>query len=96
LPLATVDEMVARFEVEAEVTMAGRPGVALIITRRLSDAEFEIRTTSNLGGRRVLHFDVPRALDADGNQRTDVMGFVVEVDGGESFTVGEVVELSDT
>ena len=84
LPLATVNEMVAQFEIEAEVSMTVRPGAALVIGRRLSDAEFEIGTTSSLGGRRVLDFDVSRALDADGNQRTDFVGFVVEVSHGET------------
>lgn len=85
--------MAPLFEVEGEVKMPSPPGTALVIARRLDDADFEITPTTKLNDRRVLHFDVPRVLDAAGEPRRDVVGFIVESNGGEGFSTGEVVEL---
>lgn len=80
-----------RFEVEVVIDASGR---AIVLARLLAPAGFVVNDSSRLNGAAVRSFDMPRAKDASGNQRTDLFGFVlVRREDLSKFTVGQRVEL---
>jgi hypothetical protein len=52
------------------------------------------RRGPTLGGVAIVGASVPRALDAEGRQRTDLFGFALKGPIAVRMHVGEVVELS--
>lgn len=84
--------MSIRFEVE----YVSRARVSVVMARQIDPGGFEIDENSSLHGCSVLGMQMPRALDAHGQQRFDLFVFNVEPDSVSRFHVGETVVLDAT
>jgi len=85
---------VAQFQVEGVFEAGGR---SYVVARLLDvNAQFEVLADARLGGVRVERWlDVPRALDADGKQRTDLFGFCLkDIGDRDLLKVGDRAELA--
>ena len=82
----------AKFEVEDVLLITGQG--YLVLARRLDEAEFWINESTQLDGAAIRHADIPRALDKEEMQRTDLWGFFLMNDeDAKRFHPGKVVGL---
>ncbi|MFL5320592.1 MAG: hypothetical protein ACJ790_13105 [Myxococcaceae bacterium] len=81
-----------RVEVEQALDAGGR---AIVLVRALEIIAFRPEGLE-LHGCRVKSFDLPRAMDKDGNPRMDLLGFVLERPQDLArFSPGQRVELKN-
>ena len=83
-----------QFRVEVTLSM---PPNQVVLAKRLGDGEISIEENTRIGNARIKSADIPRALDADGNLRTDLWAFVLEnpEDVG-MFSSGDIVYLESS
>jgi hypothetical protein len=84
----------AQFLVEGVFETGGR---GYVIARLLdSETTFEVPSEARLGGVAVERWlDIPRALDARGNQRRDVFGFCLkDIGDRDRLKIGVRAELT--
>jgi hypothetical protein len=66
------------------------------MARRIDDHEFVVRDGSLLNGVPIAAADIPRALDAEGNGRTDLWGFFLKNAGDlPRFAIGQTIKLQE-
>jgi len=77
-----------RFAVESVAVFGGR---RVIFARRLDPGDFNLAEGLWLSGYRVLTFDIPRAVAADGAGRLDVFAFTLRIGDGTEIAPGQLV-----
>lgn len=78
-----------RFEIEHVC-----PTRRVVFARRLDAIDFQLTPTTRLGGRRVVTFQIPRAIGPEGRPRLDLFAFELETEeDARALRVGEVVDL---
>jgi hypothetical protein len=80
------------FVVESVRHVKGRP---LVLARQVDAGDFRQSDGLRLGGYKVVGFDMPRALAADGSPRRDLFGFWLDSDPAGGLAEGASLNLTD-
>ncbi len=84
-----------KFEIEGVFQITGRG--MFVFARSLNKKDFFVSEGFLLGGEPIRGGDIPRIVNDEGGCRTDIWGFwLTNPDSASRFTVGEVVELTQS
>jgi hypothetical protein len=80
-----------RFRVDSVIAPRG-----LVLARPIERGDMLATPRARLGGRRILHFELPRKLKPDGTPDLELIGFQLEnPEDARHFPAGAVVEYVD-
>lgn len=68
----------------------------VVLARQIDHGPFHQHDGLKLGGRRVLSFDIPRAIAPNWLPRLDLVAFTLGAEEGEEMREGASVELTGT